>query len=127
MNDLRADKGGFAGCRVLIVEDESMVAMLLEDSLAEIGCEVVGLASRFDEAMEKARSLSFDVAVLDVNLNGQRTFPIAEALMERGIAFVFATGYGAGSLPPSLRTAPILEKPFQQRDLERVIRAALKP
>jgi CheY-like chemotaxis protein len=99
--------------------------MLLEDTLAEIGCKVAGLASRFNDAMKKASSLSFDVAILDVNLNGQETFPIAEALNERGLPFVFATGYGSASLPSQLQHAPVLQKPFQQSELERALGAAL--
>lgn len=114
-----------AGRRVLVIEDESMVSMLLQDTLADMGCEVIGVASRFNDAIEKAKSLSFDVAILDVNLNGAHTFPIAEMLAERGRAFVFATGYGAASLPASLHRAPVLQKPFHQRDLERALRAAL--
>lgn len=117
--------GNLAGRRVLVVEDESLVAMLLEDTLDAIGCEVAGMASRFDEALRKAKTLAFDVAILDVNLNGQRTFPIADALVERGVGFVFATGYDAASLPPAFQSAPVLKKPFQQRDLERALRAAL--
>lgn len=100
-----------------------MVTMLLQDMLADIGCEVVGVASRFPDALTKAKSLSFDVAILDVNLNGQHTYPIAETLIGRGLSFVFATGYGAPSLPPSLQRAPVLQKPFQQRDLERALAA----
>lgn len=99
--------------------------MLLQDILDDIGCEVVGTASRFDEADEKAKSLTFDVAILDVNLNGRQTFPIAEALAERRRPFVFATGYGAASLPEPLQNTPILQKPFQRRDLELALRAAM--
>ncbi len=106
------------GKRVLIIEDEAMVALFLEDTLAEIGCEVAGHASHFEDAMEKARSLSFDVAILDVNLNGRQTLPIAEAMVERGSPFVFATGYASTSLPPALRHVPIVPKPFEQRELE---------
>jgi CheY-like chemotaxis protein len=118
-------KNPLAGRRVLLVEDESMIAMLLEDTLAEIGCEIAGTASRFDDAIEKAKSLSFDVAILDVNLNGRKTYPIAEVVGERGLPFVFATGYGLDSLPPLLQKNPVLKKPFQQQDLERALRAAL--
>jgi CheY-like chemotaxis protein len=125
--NLQAIHGNLAGRRVLVIEDESMVTMLLQDTLADIGCEVVGLASRFKDAMEKATSLSFDVAILDVNLNGHQTFPIAEALARRGSAFVFASGYGVASLPASLRLTPILQKPFQQPELERALREALAP
>jgi CheY-like chemotaxis protein len=118
-------ENGLAGRRVFIVEDESMVMMLLQDALDDIGCQVVGVASRFKDALEKAKSLSFDVAILDVNLNGQHTFPIADVVIERGLAVVFSTGYGVANLPTSRPSAPLLQKPFQQRDLEQGLRAAL--
>jgi CheY-like chemotaxis protein len=114
-----------AGRRVLVIEDESMVMMLLQDMLEDIGCVVADSASRLQEAIEKARSLTFDVAILDVNLNGERTFPIAEVLAARGVRFVFATGYGVANLPPGFSERPVLQKPFQQHELERVLRAAL--
>ena len=114
-----------AGRRVLVIEDESMVMMLLQDMLQDIGCVVVGSASRLEEALDQARSLEFDVAILDVNLDGERTFPIAEILVERGARFAFATGYGIASLPSGFSGRPILQKPFQQQELERVLRAAL--
>jgi two-component SAPR family response regulator len=113
------------GQRVLVIEDESMLVMLVQDMLAEMGCDVVGVASRFNDAMEKTKSLSYDVAILDINLNGCQSFPIAEALVERGRAFVFATGYDAGSLPAPFDQFPVLQKPFQQHDLERVIGVAI--
>lgn len=99
--------------------------MLVEDALADFGCEIAGVASRFDDAVTKARSLDFDLAVLDVNLNGLRTFPIAEIIRDRGIAFVFATGYGATSIPEGLNTVPILQKPFAAPELERALCTAL--
>jgi CheY-like chemotaxis protein len=113
-----------AGCRVLVIEDESLVMMLLEDSLVEAGCEIAGRASRSQEAMDKASSLSFDVAILDVNLNGKQTLDIADHLERRGIPFVFATGYGAANLLARFKGVPILQKPFQQHDLEGALRAA---
>jgi len=113
------------GRKVLIIEDESLLAMLLEDFLVRIGCEVAGAASRFNDAMEKARSLTFDVAILDVNLNGQKSYPIAEALAARDAPFIFATGYGLACPPPSLRGAPLLQKPFKECDLERALRQAV--
>jgi len=116
-----------ASWRVLLIEDESLVAMLLEDALAVVGCQVIAIASRFEDAEQKARSLSFDIAVLDVNLNGKQTLRIAEVLFDRGIPFVFATGYGVEFLPEHLRNVPVLQKPFQQHDLERVLHAALSP
>jgi len=124
-NELAVAASNLAGLRALVIEDESIVAMFLQDTLAEIGCEVIGIASRFDDAVEKVKSLAFDIAILDVNLNGRNTFPIADSLTERGVAFVVATGYGATDLPQSLQRVPILQKPFRQRDLERALRAAL--
>lgn len=114
-----------AGRRVLIIEDESLLAMLLEDLLVDIGCEAAGVASTFQDAMEKAKSLTFDVAILDLNLNGRQSLPIAEVLLARGAPFVFATGYGAPTLPISLQGAPILQKPFQTRHLEQALRDAI--
>jgi CheY-like chemotaxis protein len=114
-----------AGLRVLLVEDESLIVMLVEDALTDFGCEIAGVASRFDDAVKKARVLDFDIAILDVNLNGLRTFPIAEIIRGRGIAFVFATGYGAMSIPEGLNAVPVLQKPFAAPELERALRTAL--
>lgn len=113
------------GIRVLVIEDEAMVAMLLEDMLAEIGCQIVGVAARYADAAEKARSLAFDVAILDLNLNGRNTVSIADALAERGVPFVIATGYGAAGLPAALKRAPILQKPCRRQDLVTALGAAL--
>lgn len=115
-----------AGRRVVVIEDESLLVMLLEDFLESIGCVVAGVASGFQAALEKAQALSFDVAILDVNLNGRQSFPIAETLVGRSLPFIFATGYGATTLPPSLQGAPLLQKPFQQRQLEQALRQALE-
>jgi len=113
------------GARIFVVEDESVITMLLQDMFEELHCEVVSLASRFQDALEKANTLAFEVAILDVNLNGQRTFPIAEALQARGLPFIFATGYGAAAVPENFRAAPVLQKPFRIADLERAVRTAL--
>ena len=115
---------GIQGLRVLIVEDESLVSMLIEDTLADIGCTVVSVASRLEEAMRKVSSLEFDLAILDVNLNGSETYPVAEVLARRGTPFIVATGYGPGVILESFRGAPVLAKPFGQSDLERVLAAA---
>ena len=114
------------GLRVFLIEDESMVAMLVEELLVELGCEVVDVANEFADAHAKACSLSYDVAILDVNLNGPQTFPIAEVMMGLRRPFIFATGYGAGSLPPAFSGVPVLPKPFLSRDLEQSLLAALK-
>jgi CheY-like chemotaxis protein len=111
---------------VLIIEDESMVAMLIEDMFGDLGWEIAGIASRLDEAMDKVSSLSFDLAILDVNLNGDQTYPLAERLRRKGTPFIFATGYGTISLPGSMQGVPVLAKPFCQNDLERAVKTALK-
>ncbi|MDN5864439.1 MAG: response regulator [Gammaproteobacteria bacterium] len=115
------------GRRVFVVEDEWLVSILLRDTLVAIGCEVAGSATRYKEAAEKAETLAFDVAILDINLDGERTYPIAESLAARGIALVFATGYDFEALPEPFHNAPILQKPFRQSDLERALREALEP
>jgi CheY-like chemotaxis protein len=125
LHDNQSSATGVGGRRVLVVEDESMVSMLLEDFLADLGYVVVAVASRLNEALEKASSLTFDVAILDVNLNGKQTFPVAEALRASGRAIVFATGYGETTVPLEFRSVPILQKPFQQHDLERALRMAV--
>jgi len=113
------------GRRVLVIEDESMVVMLIESLLSEIGCEVVGTASSFNEALQKVKSVAFDVAILDVDLNGQPTVPIAEEFARSGVRFVFATGGALTALPDALRKVPLLQKPFQREGLVRVLRTAL--
>jgi len=115
------DSAKFAGLRVLVVEDEMMVSMLIEDMLTDLGCAIVGPASRLDEAMELARATEFDCAVLDVNLGGQPIFPVADLLRERGRPFAFATGYGDAGLRDQDRGAPVLQKPFREGDLARVL------
>jgi CheY-like chemotaxis protein len=108
-------------CRVLIVEDEAMIAMLIEDMLLDLGCEVVATAGRFEEAIAAAETGDFDLALLDVNLAGRPVFPVAQALVERGIPFAFLTGYGSTGIDPIYPDAPVLAKPFQAQDLEAVV------
>jgi len=114
-----------AGKRVLIVEDELMIRMLLEGMLTDLGHSVAAEAGGLDEAISLAKQAEFDLAVLDVNLNGTPVTPVVEILVERGVPFIFASGYGQRGLPEAYRTAPILQKPFQQSDLEDALRAAL--
>ena len=102
-----------------------LIGMLLEDMLTDMGHTVVAIVPRVNEALAAARRELFDLAILDVHLNGQAVFPVAEALIERGIPFVFATGYGERGLPEQYRKRPILQKPFAKDDLERTL-AALK-
>src|SRR5262245_29681351 len=102
--------------RVLLVEDESMVALLLENMLAELGHEVVGPVARLDEAVEMAHGQALGVALLDVNLNGKEIYPVAEALAAREIPFVFITGYGKNVLRAPYRDRPTFQKPFRRDD-----------
>lgn len=110
-----------AGLRVLVVEDEMMVSMLIEDMLGDLGCHVVGPAARLDEALSLAQNAELDCAVLDVNLGGQSTFPVADLLREKGAPFAFATGYGDAGLRDVDRASPVLQKPFREVDLRRVL------
>jgi CheY-like chemotaxis protein len=118
---LMSETRTFSGLRVLVVEDEMMVSMLIEDMLTDLGCTVVGPASRLDEAMELAEQNGLDCAVLDVNLGGQPIFPLADLLRERGRPFAFATGYGDAGLRDVDRGSPVLQKPFREGDLARVL------
>ena len=105
----------FSGRRVLIVEDESLVAMLLETILEDMGCTPVGPAATVDEALRMASDGEpVDAALLDVNVAGRQVFPVAEALRDRGVPFVFSTGYGEGGLPAEWRGHPTLQKPFTE-------------
>jgi CheY-like chemotaxis protein len=117
---------GLEGLRVLVVEDEMMVSMLIEDMLTDLGCTVVGPASRLDEAIELVGRTELDCAVLDVNLGGQPIFPLADLLREKGAPFAFATGYGDAGLREVDRGSPVLQKPFREGDLARVL-GELKP
>ncbi len=111
--------------RILVVEDEALVAMQLEDMLAELGHEIAASCARLDEAVATARTVACDVAVLDINLSGQKSFPVAEMLKDRGVPFLFATGYGASILPPALADARVLHKPYSLDDLKSALSHAL--
>ena len=103
------------GRRVLVVEDESLVAMLLETILEDMGCVPVGPAATVEEGLQMAsEGEPVDAALLDVNVAGKQVFPIAEALKARGVPFVFSTGYGEGGLPDEWRGLPTLQKPFTE-------------
>ena len=115
------DTSTLNGLRVLVVEDEMMVSMLIEDMLTDLGCTVVGPASRLDEAIELAGATELDCAVLDVNLGGQPIFPLADILRAKGAPFAFATGYGDAGLREVDRGTPVLQKPFREGDLARVL------
>lgn len=107
--------------RVFIVEDEMLLAMNLEDMLQELGHEVVAVASRIPQALVVAADADFDLAILDVNLAGVFSFPVADVLRKRGILFMFATGYGSNALKENFRTNYVLAKPYGIRELEKAI------
>lgn len=113
------------GIRVFILEDESLIAMLIEDMLDELGCAVAGTAASLDEAERKIAGLDFDVAVLDINLNGVKSFPVAERLAGAGMPFIFSTGYGPSGVPPALQNIPVITKPFAAIELEKALAAVL--
>ena len=117
--------GGFAGKRILVVEDEMIVAMLIEDILSDAGATVVGPAARVSRALDLLGQEDVDAAVLDVNLAGEMTTPVAEELRRRGIPFAFATGYGVAGVPDGFAGQPLLQKPFQERDLQEVMARVL--
>jgi len=108
--------------RILIVEDEMLVAMNIEDMLLDLGHEVAGIASRLEPALALAREGEFDLAMLDVNLAGDQSFPIADILLERGLPFLFATGYGAKGIPEAYRAYPVLQKPFRMAELGEAVK-----
>lgn len=114
--------------RVVIVEDEALIAMLLEEMLADRGFEVAGHAANLDEGCELARTLEFDAAILDVSLAGEEVFPVADILRERGLPFVFTTGYGAAGLPPAWSDCPVFTKPYDieplAESIERLVERA---
>jgi CheY-like chemotaxis protein len=114
------------GGSVFLVEDEVMIRMMVADMLEELGYSVVAEAGEISEAIRLAQSAQFDLAILDVNVNGKVISPVAELIDSRNIPFVFATGYGSSGLPEEYRDRPALQKPFQVETLGRMIEVALK-
>jgi CheY-like chemotaxis protein len=122
--DQTANRAG--GKTVLVVEDEIMIRLLLEDMLGDLGYTITAAVGRIDDAVKVAKTGNFDVAILDVNLNGQTVGPVAEILEARGVPFVFATGYGERGLPERFSKRPTLQKPFQQENLGRILSQAFE-
>jgi CheY-like chemotaxis protein len=127
MTSVSKEQSAAHGKRILVVEDELMIRMLLEDMLGELGYTIAAEAARIDEALQAAKNADFDLAILDVNLNGEPISPVADALVARGMPFVFATGYGEQGLPETYRGRPTLKKPFQLDGLKQMLEKALKP
>jgi CheY-like chemotaxis protein len=106
-----------AGRRILLVEDEAVIAFAVEDMLLDLGCEVVGPAFRLDAAIELAAAERIDAAILDVNLNDQRSYVVADELNRRGVPFLFATGYAEGGVQWQGREVDVLAKPYRQEQI----------
>lgn len=111
--------------RILIVEDEMMIALYLEDLIADQGHTPVGPAMRLEQALPLARDEQLDAALLDVNLGDANSFPAAEILRQRGVPFLFLTGYGAGGLPDEWKSHVTLEKPFEPHHLAQALKDLL--
>jgi CheY-like chemotaxis protein len=114
------------GLRVLVVEDEGAVALLIEGMLEDLGCRVISSIPSLPKALDAAANASFDLAMLDVNLNGQLVFPVAEVLQRRQLPFLFSTGYGRMIIPDAFKSCEVLNKPFAQEELERNLRLTLR-
>jgi CheY-like chemotaxis protein len=115
------------GIRVLVVEDEFLVATLIEDMLTSAGCVVSGPIARVPEALDAVDRGGFDAAVLDVNIAGDRIDPVADALSRRNVPFVFVTGYSTGVLPGEYAARPRLCKPFKIADLLGMLSSVVAP
>ena len=115
---LEAESAGrLQGLRVLVVEDEALIASFIEDFLLDLGCEVIGPAMHMKDAIQLAREAAIDGATLDVNIVGEKVYPVADILTERGIPYVFMTGYGVAGLRASDSGHPVLQKPYRLEHL----------
>jgi CheY-like chemotaxis protein len=112
-------------CRVLVVEDEAAISMLIEDMLLDLGVEIVGPASRLDPALRLAREVDLEAAILDINIGGVQSYPVADVLRRRGIPVIFATGYGSSVLPERFKSCQTLHKPFDQHQFGEALQTAL--
>jgi CheY-like chemotaxis protein len=114
-----------SGLRLLVVEDEMLVALALEEMLGDFGCVVVDVAGTLDRGLALADELTLDGAILDINLGGEKVFPVAKRLAERGVPFVFCTAYGTAALPACFATAPTLAKPYNEQRLRSLLISGL--
>ena len=114
-----------SGRRVLVVEDEMMVLMMIEDMLADLGCESVTAAASTDQAIALINAQVFDAAMLDMNLSGTKNNSIADALAARGVPFIFSTGYSGRNMMDGYRDRPMLKKPFGFEELAAILRRLL--
>ena len=115
-----------SGGSVFLVEDEVMIRMMVADMLEELGYHVAAEAGEINEAIRLVQCTEFDIAILDVNVNGKVITPVAELIKARTRPFIFATGYGSSGLPEQYRDRPALQKPFQLETLARVMDSTLR-
>ena len=114
-----------SGGSIFLVEDEVMIRMMVADMLGELGYSIAAEAGEISEAIKLAQSTEFDLAILDVNVNGKVISPVADLITARNRPFIFATGYGSSGLPAEYRDRPALQKPFQIETLGRMIEQVL--
>lgn len=114
-----------SGRRVLVVEDELLVLLMIEDMLADLGCESVTVATTIEQALTLIDTQVFDAAMLDMNLNGDKSHSVAEALVARGVPFAYCTGNQGPNMRDSYRDRHVLNKPFEFEGLARVLRTLL--
>ncbi len=110
-----------SGKRILVVEDEMLILMMIEEMLADHGCESVSAAATTDRALALIGAQTFDAAMLDMNLNGQKTRAVADALAARGVPFIFSTGYSGVDMRDGYGNRPILKKPFRDEQLVEIL------
>ena len=126
LTELRSAADWLNGLRVLVVEDETIISFLIEDMLAELGCENVWHVGGLKPALALLQERVPDLAILDVNLAGELAYPIAQWLADADIPFLFATGYGREGIPSEWTDRPVIQKPFNLETLARAVRAALR-
>lgn len=113
------------GRTILVVEDEMMLLWNMEAALAELGCTSIATAATVDRALSLIRTQAFDIAILDVNLDGEPSYAIADALAVLGVPFIFATGYSTPAFGGSYRDRPVLSKPYRDEELEEILTSVL--
>lgn len=116
-----------SGRSILVVEDEMLVLLNIEDMLADHGCTSVSTAANADQALALIASQPFDAVMLDLNLNGRKSYRVADALAARGVPFVFSTGYSGESLDDGYRDRPVLGKPYRDAQLVEILTSLLRP
>src|SRR5215510_14348507 len=120
---MSGNSSGVTGRRVLVVEDELLIGDLLDGMITDLGHEVAAIVPRVAEALTAIAREIFDFAIVDVRLHGEISLPVADALMAKGVPFLFVTGMGESGLPESYRKLPLLRKPFTKADLARQLDA----